>query len=323
MDSTLANFLDLTFLDSLLVPVPDADQAGAEAGNIDTSTAKATTSKMNSTEDEPKDKWKDVGSDEPAAESFDLVILNSLVTPHLGRLVARCGAVFCADGGSNRLVESGVLPETSSALGRLSSYRKWVVGDLDSARPETLRVLRQEHGFAVLQLVDENSTDFHKALWLRDRLRTGDQPAKTDHGRDDQDHGRDDPGQGGGRPRWVIVEGGFGLRFDQCLASISEGLKFAVRHRDSALLFLGEETLLVPLCGGREHRMRVPRCAASSCAGVLAFVDCTSVSTTGFKWNLDAQPLSMLGLISSSNQVVDPVVTITSDQPLVFYQQLR
>ena len=50
---------------------------------------------------------------------------------------------------------------------------------------------------------------------------------------------------------------------------------------------------------------------------------CETVYTTGLKWNLDGDmPLEFGGLVSSSNRVVDGVVTVQSSSPLIFTTEI-
>ena len=50
---------------------------------------------------------------------------------------------------------------------------------------------------------------------------------------------------------------------------------------------------------------------------------CESISTTGFKWDLDGSiPMEFGGLVSTSNRIMKPVSTVSSSHPIVFTAEL-
>ena len=51
---------------------------------------------------------------------------------------------------------------------------------------------------------------------------------------------------------------------------------------------------------------------------------CERVVTTGLKWNLDGErPLEFGSLISSSNELVEPLITVETDSPLLWTTGLK
>ena len=48
-----------------------------------------------------------------------------------------------------------------------------------------------------------------------------------------------------------------------------------------------------------------------------------SIKTSGLKWDLDGNmPLEFGGLVSSSNRIMEPVLTVESSQPVVFTAEI-
>jgi thiamine pyrophosphokinase len=138
----------------------------------------------------------------------------------------------------------------------------------------------------------------------------------------------------------TLIYGGFGGRFDQEMGCINAlyvwGKKQSFKHISMALY--GEETcafVLPEMPKTNEVRIRFPNGDSTDWNGQTTVGEgptcgliplggrCETVYTTGLKWNLDGDmPLEFGGLVSSSNRVVDGVVTVQSSSPLIFTTEI-
>jgi thiamine pyrophosphokinase len=50
---------------------------------------------------------------------------------------------------------------------------------------------------------------------------------------------------------------------------------------------------------------------------------CAHVRTSGLRWDLHGEPLAFGGMVSTSNEIVGPTVTVQTDGPLVWTTVLR
>ena len=59
-----------------------------------------------------------------------------------------------------------------------------------------------------------------------------------------------------------------------------------------------------------------------TCGLVPIFGRCETVTTSGLKWNLDGDTSEFGGLVSTSNRVMDEVVTVESSKPMIFTAEI-
>mmetsp|Transcript_84097 Transcript_84097/g.238572 ORF Transcript_84097/g.238572 Transcript_84097/m.238572 type:complete len:257 (-) Transcript_84097:48-818(-) len=203
---------------------------------------------------------------DPAGPCVALVMINTpLSEPRLRQLWALTKYHICADGAANRLNKS--CPDL---------LPDFIVGDLDSATPDVLQTYKSR-GVEVLDLShDQDSTDLEKALAVV-------KGRKFDK---------------------IVVAGAFaGVdgRLDHTFGIantlfLNPDMDIAVVGDDCFMFLLGpgEHTIVVPHAAGAPHCGLVPIGKA-----------CTSISTTGLRWNMTDQPMEFGGLVSVCNRV-DP-----------------
>eukprot|EP00804_Cyclotella_cryptica_P014136 CCRYP_005566-RA/>CCRYP_005566-RA protein AED:0.02 eAED:0.02 QI:298/1/1/1/1/1/2/76/366 len=241
---------------------------------------------------------------------------------------------ICADGGANRLYEATVASHEALHSQETASSRSFlpdlITGDLDSLLPH-VQEFYEHRGVPIVRIEDQDYHDLDKALmavenWLDERDSTNDIPTVSK------------------LKSKVFIYGGFGGRFDQEMGCINAlfvwGQRRKFRHTSMALY--GEETcafILPALPKTCEVRIRFPNGddANSSnnakgqyivgegptCGLIPLGGRCDEVITTGLKWNLDGNlPLEFGGLVSSSNRVINELVTVKSSSALVFTAEI-
>ena len=145
----------------------------------------------------------------------------------------------------------------------------------------------------------------------------------------------------------TFIYGGFGGRFDQEMGCINAlcvwGKKKSFHHNSMAVY--GEETCAFVLPASpvtNEIRIRFPNgndklivrdekhCneveqvgEGPTCGLIPLGGRCDHVFTTGLKWNLEGDvPLEFGGLVSSSNRVMEDVVTVSTSLPMLFTTEM-
>jgi len=257
------------------------------------------------------------------AQRYALVVLNApirskpTVSPLFETLWRRSTYRVCADGGANRLhraTERGTAASGTTYDDENPYVPDLICGDLDSLRPDVRdyyasRRVRIEHD------PDQDSNDLDKAL-----------RAVVHHQQQQQSR---DPTSG--PCRGVVVYGAFGGRFDQEMASIQALYRWSDRF-DSRLWLYTDQTcafmlepkvtnriqlnMMSTLSSGDTGDVRVgegPTCGLIPIGG-----RCQSVTTTGFKWNLDGDATAFGELVSTSNRLVERTATVVCSHPLVF-----
>ncbi len=145
----------------------------------------------------------------------------------------------------------------------------------------------------------------------------------------------------------IFIYGGFGGRFDQEMACIntlfSWGLKesfqqtqMSIYNEETGVILLPKAPVMNEICirypdvVDKDETSHIqqdnildvnqsvlgegPTCGLIPIGG-----RCERVYTSGLKWNLHGDiPLEFGGLVSSSNRIVDKVVTVKSSGPLLF-----
>lgn len=228
-----------------------------------------------------------------------LVVLNVDRVAHLmsdsgvmPRLWREADARLCADGAANRLHDALAEPGRSQMLPTL------IKGDLDSLRDDVASFYRG-HGVAVERDAAQDTHDFEKCLrWLCTR--------QADLG----------------RPLSVVTFGAFGGRLDQTMANLNMVYKYAGRFE--RFLLLSDECLAFLLPPGRHVIEPNAALESGTCGLVPLGGRCDRVRTTGLRWDLDGEtPLLFGGVVSTSNEVVAPRVTVENAEPLLWTSGFR
>lgn len=210
---------------------------------------------------------------------------------------------ICADGGANRLYEA-----TQPSLDYIPHI---IRGDLDSLEP-TVQEYYKNHDCLIEKDPDQDTNDLDKAL------------QRCMNNKNSSDFKR------------VLVYGAFGGRFDQEMASLHALYKWGPKF-DYQLFLYNDETCAFLIPPNTPCEIRLPfydtSCSQEcdgkmgegpTCGLIPLGMRCDSITTTGLKWNLDGDlPLDFTQFISTSNRIMEPVVTIQSSHPIVFTADVR
>ena len=144
----------------------------------------------------------------------------------------------------------------------------------------------------------------------------------------------------------TYIYGGFGGRFDQEMGVVNAlfvwGKRLAFQRTTLAVYdeltcaFVLPESptkseiritfpggVLPSEGGGGDQRTTCLVGEGPTCGLIPIVGRCERVVTTGLRWNLDGSvPLEFGGLVSSSNRVVDDVVTIETSSPMLFTAEI-
>lgn len=231
-----------------------------------------------------------------------LVVLNSPIhsppSPLFTKLWNMASFRVCADGGANRLFD---------ATNGTDYVPDLIRGDLDSLRDD---VKKHYVGKGTRIEVDprQDNNDLDKCLhvisneWLdlnRDNYR-------------------------------VCIYGAFGGRFDQEMGSIQalyvwrdvfQNRISLYDDRTCAFLLSSEvvNKIRLPFYGEDKEFTFVNIGDGPTCGLIPIANRCKSIKTTGLKWNLNNEtPLEFGGLVSTSNRIMEPLVTVVASDPVVF-----
>lgn len=138
----------------------------------------------------------------------------------------------------------------------------------------------------------------------------------------------------------AFIYGGFGGRFDQEMGCINALCVWGKKESflQTTLAVYDEETCafaLPELPMKCEIRIRFPGDSVENekqtnlvgegptCGLIPIMGKCEKVVTTGLKWNLEGDtPIEFGGLVSSSNRVMDEVVTVETSSPMLFTSEM-
>jgi thiamine pyrophosphokinase len=205
----------------------------------------------------------------------------------------------CADGGANQLHDA-----TSGCKEYIPDL---ILGDLDSLR-EDVRNYFMGKGVRIEKNSCQESNDLDKCLkFLRDEW--------IQHNFVDCR---------------ICVYGAFGGRFDQEMASIQALFKWKSQFERCCLGLYDDFTTAFLLKEGVTTEIRLPFYGEKqptetavgdgpTCGLIPIGTKCDTIITHGLKWNLNGDcPLEFGGLVSTSNRVIEEVVTIQPSHPVVF-----
>ncbi|XP_075549554.1 thiamine pyrophosphokinase 1 [Dermacentor variabilis] len=229
-----------------------------------------------------------------------LVILNQPLsvqnTAFLKKVWSKASVKICVDGGADRF-------RTAMATCTEELTPDYVTGDFDSVTKETLEYYKSK-GSNVMHTPDQDRTDFTKALAiLGENTCLKVPPIKLD---------------------WVLAICGSFDRVDHMM-SVFNALYESDKLLDGTPVCLLLENSLTWLLGKGQHRILTPpHLTGSWCSLIPLGAPCTSVTTTGLKWNLDHSEMSFGKLISTSNAFDgSEVVTVETNGPLIWTMELQ
>jgi thiamine pyrophosphokinase len=243
--------------------------------------------------------------DTDKAPKTALILLNAPMgetpSPLLQRLWDLADIRICADGGANRLwhLNQDWIPNI-------------IVGDLDSLQQD-IRTYYEQKGVAIQCRPDQNFNDLDKAL----------QAAIHE-----------------AQCTRCIVFGAFGGRFDQemgCLQALykwGDVASSSSENHPRSIWLYDDQTTAILLPADAENHIELALLSSSgvcgknvgegpTCGLIPLGAPCERVTTTGFQWNLSNQPTAFGGLVSTSNRIVAPTVTVVASSPLIFTAEMH
>lgn len=214
------------------------------------------------------------------------------------KLWAMSSGHICADGGANRLYQA-----TKGLDDKNTEYIPDLIrGDLDSLLPD-VRQYYQKLGARIELDPSQDTNDLDKALQVCNKTYSR-----------------------------ILVFGAFGGRFDQEMASLQALYKWGSTFDNQVFLYTDETMgFLIPANVKVEIRLPYygeddattthdlemgegPTCGLIPLGGRVE-----SITTSGLKWDLDGtMPLEFGGLVSTSNRMMQSIVTVESSHPVVF-----
>ena len=218
---------------------------------------------------------------------------------------------ICADGGANRLYNysKDYIPNR-------------IRGDLDSLDP-MVKKYYQEQNVLVEQDPCQDTNDLDKALQVCCTAGSSGENGDTTT-----------------TSCRVVVYGAFGGRFDQEMASFAALYKWSPQFNYQMYLY-NDETCAWLIPANEKCEIRLPFYdthnledddgttiqeiigEGPTCGLIPLGCRCESIVTTGLKWDLDGtMPMEFGGLVSSSNRIMKPVVTVFTSHPIIFTAEL-
>jgi thiamine pyrophosphokinase len=166
-----------------------------------------------------------------------------------------------------------------------------ISGDFDSAEPNVLEYYRSK-GVEIIPTPEQNETDFTKALRIVcSKLNSNKIKISC-----------------------ICAHVSFDGRFDHVLANVNT-LFLAKKICDLPLYLISEDSVAFVVDKGK--------CSVTSswqgswCGLIPINGPCRSVTTTGLKYNLDHQGMAFGELVSTSNTIVEDIITIDTDNVLL------
>jgi thiamine pyrophosphokinase len=206
---------------------------------------------------------------------------------------------ICADGAANRLrslnERNGSSSSSSSPIELQQCIPDLIIGDLDSITDETKAYY---HNVPTVQVIDQDRNDLDKALEAAESYRR------------------------------VVVFGAFGGRFDQQMASVQSLYCYPGReiflYTDTSMAVLvhaGETSIFLGLEATKTKNNSISE--GPTCGLIPIGQPVRSMTTTGLRWNFNQQGIEFGGLVSTSNQITENEVTISSSEPFVFTAEMH
>jgi thiamine pyrophosphokinase len=240
--------------------------------------------------------------DQETTHKTALIVLNYPMQSPPSSLFTKLWALssghICADGGANRLYQA-----TKRLGDKNTNYIPDLIrGDLDSLLPD-VRQYYQGLGVRIEEDPCQDTNDLDKALQVCHKAYSR-----------------------------ILVFGAFGGRFDQEMASLQALYKWGSTF-DNQIFLYTDETMGFLIPANVKVEIRLPYYGeddattthdlemgeGATCGLIPLGGRVDSIATSGLKWDLDGTiPLEFGGLVSTSNRMMQSVVTVESSHPVVF-----
>ncbi|KAK0050651.1 thiamine pyrophosphokinase 1-like isoform X2 [Biomphalaria pfeifferi] len=187
-------------------------------------------------------------------------------------------------------VVDGAVNHLHSSISQEQYLPSIITGDFDSADPDLLEYYKN-HKVPVVATPDQDETDFTKCLRIVvDKMGTCSQ---------------------------ILAVGAFGGRMDHTFANVNT-LYTALKLTKIPVLLVADNSMSVLLDKG-EHTLHCDTGYEGDWCGLIPIGQpADHVTTTGLKYNLTNDRMNFGDLISTSNSLAGSVVTVTTDQPLLW-----
>jgi len=115
----------------------------------------------------------------------------------------------------------------------------------------------------------------------------------------------------------VVSFGAFGGRLDQQMANLN--MLFRREYACFERFVLLDQHSLALLLPPGAHTIEPNLDVEDGTCGLIPLGGaCEHVATQGLRWNLDGDALAFGSVVSSSNQIASPIVTVRTDKPLLW-----
>lgn len=284
---------------------------------------------------------KGKASTQKGDNKFITIVLNNILHKYAYRVILNTNLLVCADGGANRLYDltlkmiqeidirekedkkkkdakhkpiiqeafSKIIeekedhryslnlsevshsPSISTIISNLTP--NLICGDFDSITKNVYEFYKQRDFIQIEKDSDTLTTDFDKCLnKIKSVLNENDK---------------------------IIVLGSTGNRFDHTCANISTLYRnISLNH----IYLLGENNFLFLLKKGN-NIIHIDRRIFNKMCGIIPIGEKCKVTTTGLKYNLNNEQLSFCHLISTSNEIVNDQIRVSSTAPILWFSELK
>ncbi|XP_035221320.1 thiamin pyrophosphokinase 1-like [Stegodyphus dumicola] len=227
---------------------------------------------------------------------FCLLILNQLLNKeneHFLKKNWRNAAIRIA-------VDGGACQLKSISDEELNLIPDVICGDFDSVTPDVLDYY-QNKGVEIVHTPDQDETDFTKAVRLAVQY-IAEKKLQVSA---------------------IVAVARNGERLDHILGNLNT-LYTANEITSIPVFILGHGSLTWLFCPG-SHKVHITDDVKDSHLGLIPLgKECTNVSTTGLKWNLNGDRMKFGGLISTCNLFDgSSTVTVTTDTELIWTMEIK
>jgi len=164
-----------------------------------------------------------------------------------------------------------------------------IIGDLDSIRKDVLDEYCKQGTTVVNLSHDQDSTDMQKCV----RHFLDSYVTESIH---------------------VVALGGLGGRIDHTISNLSNLLAFS----QIPIVLVGDGNAAFLLRAKEKSRIEVDTANEGPGCGLIPFGGPARVTSDGLKWNLSNDEMKLGALISTSNEILSPVVEVDTDGNLLW-----